>query len=197
MLRREIIRGMALERRGLEEQESTLLDFEAFKRDTKDAMTEFMERDFTDDSAKAYKSQRRHDILDKWCGITDYSPSDDEDKEREEENDSEDEVEAFFMSMIILSQDSEDLFIVLHIRCMNVHCTLRTYTTMRWRPSQCSYICLILQAIKVFFQLLYTARPGTVFRMEESKPMKSLGVPKLNEGSTRIEQIVRLVQVFQ
>ncbi|KAK0498079.1 hypothetical protein EDD18DRAFT_1103691 [Armillaria luteobubalina] len=104
----------ALERRGLEDQESMLLDFEAFKRDTKDAMMELMEKDFTDNSVKVYESQRRHDILDKWHCITDYSSSNDEGKEREEEGDSEDLVEAFFMSMIILSQDSEDLFIVLH-----------------------------------------------------------------------------------
>ncbi|KAK0231486.1 hypothetical protein IW262DRAFT_1454495 [Armillaria fumosa] len=101
----------ALERRkALGQQESALFNFEAFKRDIKDAMMEFMDKDFTDGFIKAYESQSRkmmhfkpkflvkknpvelqHDILDEWRGITDYSPSDDEDREREGDDDGEDE----------------------------------------------------------------------------------------------------------
>ncbi len=50
----------ALERRkALGQQESALFDFKAFDQDIKDAMMEFMDKDFTDEFIKAYESQRR------------------------------------------------------------------------------------------------------------------------------------------
>ncbi|KAK0490340.1 hypothetical protein IW261DRAFT_1412902 [Armillaria novae-zelandiae] len=60
-----------------------LLDNRTFKRDIKDTVMEFMNKDFTD--------ELRNDILDGWRGTMDYSPSDDKDKERGREGDDEDQ----------------------------------------------------------------------------------------------------------
>ncbi|KAK0191605.1 hypothetical protein F5146DRAFT_1197893 [Armillaria mellea] len=50
-------------RKALGQQEPMLFNFEAFEQDIKDAMMEFMDKDFTDEFIKVYESQRRKRML--------------------------------------------------------------------------------------------------------------------------------------
>ncbi|KAK0475944.1 hypothetical protein EDD18DRAFT_1115845 [Armillaria luteobubalina] len=73
------------QQKALGQQESALLNFEAFKQDIKDAMMEFVDKDFTV-KEKMHLSKPEFLVkegsieLYKWHDIMDYSPFNDEDK---------------------------------------------------------------------------------------------------------------------